>query len=178
MRTFNRISALLVLALQAYGQLAITGAAQAESTTAAAPETSPADRASILRSMKIVTDSRGQVENDCGERVTPRFLPADMGGAVGTAVLFVMDGGPNTASCYGDGPGLLLLMREGTGWREIYSSRGGYMAILKTMHGGVRDIAFAGPGFQHPLWTWNGARFALSKGTVSDAQTSSATILP
>jgi hypothetical protein len=167
-----------MLALQAYGQLAVTGAAQAQSRTAATPGASPADRTSILRSMKIVADSRGQVENDCGERVTPRFQSADMGGAVGTAVLFVMEGGPNTASCYGDGPGLILLKREGAGWREIYSSRGGYMAILKTMHGGVRDIAFAGPGFQHPLWTWNGARFAPSKSTVSDAQTSSATILP
>jgi hypothetical protein len=158
--------------------LATTGEAQAEPATAATPGASPADRASILRSMKISSDARGQVENECGERVTPRFRPAEMGGAVGTAVLLVIEGGPNTASCYGDGPALLLLKREGAGWREIYSSRGGYLAILKTMHGGVRDIAFAGPGFQHPLWTWSGTKFAPANGTVGDAQTADATILP
>ena len=178
MRVFSGFSALVVLVLSACGQLAATGAAQAEPTTAATPAVSPADHASVLRSMKIAADARGQVENDCGESVTPRFLPAEMGGQVGTAVLFVMEGGPNTASCYGDGPGLLLLKREGASWREIYSSRGGYLAILKTMHGGVHDIAFAGPGFQHPLWTWNGTKFAPANRTVSDAQTANATILP
>ena len=47
------------------------------------------------------------------------------------------------------------------------------MAILPT-----RDIAFAGPGFQHPLFTWNGTEFVNANRSVSDAQTANATTLP
>lgn len=175
MRAFINGSILTVIALLAIGPNAFTRDARAESSAAAV---SSADRASILRSLKMVADSRGQVENECSEKVTPQFLSADLGGVVGVAVLLVVEGGPNSVSCYGDGPGLTLMKREAVGWRNIYSSRGGYMAILKTQHGGVHDIAFAGPGFKHPLWTWNGTTFTLSKRTVSDAQTAGAKIFP
>jgi hypothetical protein len=137
-----------------------------------------ADQAAILRVMNLTADRNGKVENECGDRVTPQFLPAEMGGAVGTAVLFVMVGGDSMASCYGDGPGLWLMKREGAAWRSVYDSRGGYLAILPTQHNGVHDIAFAGPGFDHPLFSWNGTEFAPANRSVADAQMENATLLP
>lgn len=178
MRMAQTLSASLLFALAACGQAAAPGEADAQTTAAASGEVSAADRSAILHTANAQPDSSGQVENECGEKITPRLLPVDMGGAVGTAVLLVMEGGPNTASCYGDGPGLTLLARDGANWRFVYDSRGGYMSVLTSQTNGVHDIAFAGPGFEHPLFTWNGTEFAPAGRTVSDAQTSSGTTLP
>jgi hypothetical protein len=159
--------------------LALAVACRAEAATAqAGGAVSAADRTTILRAQNLTADASGKVENECGENVTPQFLPAELGGSVGRAVLLVMAGGPNAATCYGDGPGLSLMKREGAAWRMIYSSRGGYLAILPTEHGGVRDLAFAGPGFEHPLWTWNGREYAHAGRSVGDAETAKAIVLP
>ncbi len=148
------------------------------SAQGAAGAVAAADRAAILRALSLAADAKGQVENECGEKVTPQFLPAELGGAVGTAVVLAMGGGPNLASCYGDGPGLSLMKREGARWRLIYSSRGGFMSILPTQHGAVRDLAFAGPGFEYPLWIWNGTEYAPAGRSISDAEVAKGTILP
>lgn len=175
----NAVASLTFLALAASGQAAAPGNADAQAPpTAAAAELSAADRASILRSQNLTADAGGMVENECGDKVAPQFLPADMGGADGTATLLAMGGGPNSATCYGDGPGLTLMMRDGANWRAIYSSRGGFMAIMPSQTRGVRDIAFAGPGFEHPLHTWNGTAFAPSGRSVADAAMANATFLP
>jgi hypothetical protein len=108
--------------------------------------------------------------NECDELSTPQFLAAQLGGKVGTATLFAMGGGPNTATCYGDGADLHLMMRDGTGWREIYAARGRMLIILPTATGGVRDIADGGPGMSFPIWTWNGMRYAASRRQISDAE--------
>ena len=138
------------------------------------------DQAAILTALRLSADAQGQVMNECGELVTPQYLPAELGGAVGTATLFAMSGGPNMASCYGDGPDLHLLMRDGAGWREIYSARGRVLVILPTATSGVRDIADGGPGFSFPVWTWNGKAYAPAGREISDAELSSleATYLP
>lgn len=163
--------------LAACGQGATPSGAGAQ-TQAAAGALTDSDRAAILLSQNLSADASGQVENECGERVTPQFLPAELGGAVGAATLLAMSGGPNSASCYGDGPGLTLLKHEGAAWRAIYSSRGGFLAILPSQTNGVRDIAFAGPGFEHPLHIWNGTEYAPAGRSVADAAMGSATILP
>jgi hypothetical protein len=112
------------------------------------------------------------VVNECGELSTPQFLPADLGGSVGTATLFAISGGPKTAACYGDGPDLHLMTRSGAGWREIYSARGRMLIILPTSTAGVRDIADGGPGLTFPVWVWNGMRYAGARRTISDAELS------
>ncbi len=165
-----------LLGLASCGQSAAPGGTGAQ--TQAVGALTDADRAAILLSQNLSADASGQVENDCGERVTPQFLPAEVGGAVGSATLLAMSGGPNYASCYGDGPGLTLLKREGAAWRAIYSSRGGYLAILPSQTNGVRDIAFAGPGFEHPLHVWNGNVYVHSGRSVADAAMADATTLP
>ena len=181
MRT--HIASFLLLALAACGQAAApddAGAQTATSGQAATPaaELSAADRAAILRSMNLSADARGMVENECGERVAPQIQQVDLGGAVGQAALLAMGGGPNYASCYGDGPGLTLLMREGATWRAIYNSRGGFLAVMPTQTRGVRDIAFAGPGFEHPLHRWDGAEYIPAGRSVADAAMENATVLP
>src|SRR6188474_3029029 len=89
MRVSAAISASLSLLLAACGE----DAAQAPS--AAGPITN-AERAAILGALGLAADVDGQVMNECGELSTPQFLPAELGGSVGTATLFAMSGGPNT----------------------------------------------------------------------------------
>ncbi len=180
MRVFEVISVVVAVALAACGQAAAPSDAEAQpATQAAAPAesgVSAADKAAVLRALTVRADARGQVENDCGEKVTPKFVPAALGGAVGTAILFVMEGGPNTVSCYGDGPGLTLMKREGATFREIYSARGRSIIVLPRMTSGVHDFADGGPGFSFPVWAWNGTRYAATGRQISDAEASKGAI--
>ncbi|OQW60613.1 MAG: hypothetical protein A4S17_10010 [Proteobacteria bacterium HN_bin10] len=178
MRIIRTLSASLFLAIAACGQAAAPSEAGAQTAAPASTELSAADRTAILASQNLRADARGLVENECGDRVEPQILQVDLGGDVGRAALLAMGGGPSMASCYGDGPGLTLLKREGANWRAIYSSRGGFMAIMPTRTRGVADIAFAGPGFDYPLHVWNGTTYVRADRSVGDAQLEGATFLP
>ena len=101
-----------------------------------------------------------------------------LGASVGRAVLLAMSGGPNSATCYGDGPGLTVFRQNGTVWQQIYSSRGGFLAIIKETHNGVPDHVFAGPGFSRPLFTWNGTTCVRAAREVPDERMEGTTILP
>jgi len=141
-----------------------------ETAAAVAGPLTDADRAAILATMQLSADATGLVENECGDRVTPQFLPAEFGGSVGTAILFAIGGGPSMAACYGDGPYIQLMKREAGGWRGIYSARGRVLVILPTSTGGVRDIADGGPGFSFPVWSWNGTAYTPAGREISDAE--------
>jgi hypothetical protein len=154
------MSGSLVVLLAACGE----NAAQAPSAAAV----TDADRVAILGALGLTANADGRVVNECGELSTPQFLPAELGGSVGTATLFAMSGGPNTASCYGDGPDLHLFRRDGASWREIYSARGRMLIILPTDTGGVRDLGDGGPGFSFPVWVWNGSEYAPANREISD----------
>jgi hypothetical protein len=143
--------------------------ATSQPATKAVPLTD-ADRAALLKTLGLKSNPRGQVMNECGELSTPQFLPAELGGAAGTATLVAIAGGPNTATCYGDGPDLHLMTRSGAGWREIYAARGRMLIILPTSTAGVRDIADGGPGMSFPVWVWNGTRYAAARRSVSNAE--------
>jgi hypothetical protein len=129
-----------------------------------------ADRAAILSALGLSGNPQGQVMNECSELVTPQFLQAELGGIVGTATLFAISGGPKAAACYGDGPALHLMMRDGSRWREIYSARGRVLIILPTSTSGVLDIGDGGPGFSFPVWSWNGSQYAPTGREISDAE--------
>ena len=163
MRSLAAAAALLSVALAACGPAVVATDARA---------LTDADRAAILGTLRLSANAQGQVLNECGELVTPQFLPSELGGGVGTAVLFAMSGGPITASCYGDGPDLHLLMREATGWREIYSARGRMLIVLPTSTGGVRDLGDGGPGLSFPVWTWNGSHYVPAGREISDGELS------
>ena len=153
-----------------------TSAAPAASATAG--QVSDADRAAVLTAAGLQANPRGLVKNECDDMVTPQLVPVDLGPTVGPAVLLAMSGGPSLASCYGDGPGLTLFRRDGASWKEIYSSRGGFLAVMREQHNGAPDIVFAGPGFSHPAYEWNGKGYALTTRTVADDRLENAKILP
>src|SRR5690349_3929254 len=175
----------LGLALAACGQPAPSSAdAQAQaatppnaaSATATATATAiAADRTAILNAIHAGPDASGQVANACDEKVMPQFIAIDLGGAVGAAQLVIIPGGPNSATCYGDGPGDMHVMaRNGAGFSEIHAQQGAFLAVLTTRHNGVRDIVFAGPGMSHPVYQWNGSAYAqhgeIADGAMGDAQ--------
>lgn len=169
----------LAAAITACGQPAATpNEAQAQTGAAQMGEVDAAERNGILRVLQLSADAQGQVENECGDKVTPQFLPADLGAPMGRAVLFAIGGGPTMAACYGDGPDLHLMRRVDGGWREIYSARGRMLIILPSAHDGVHDLADGGPGFSFPVWQWNGTAYAFANREVSDAQIADARFLP
>lgn len=137
-----------------------------------------ADAAAILGALGLTLDAQGQIANECGEQVTPQILPAELGGSVGTARLVAIGGGPNMAACYGDGPDLHLMLRDGAGYREIYAARGRMLILLTTARNGVRDIADGGPGFSFPVWEWNGNAYASAGRSIADSELGGATFLP
>lgn len=166
------ISALLVLAVVACGQAA-NAPAEAQPTAL-----TDADTAAILAAMNAAPNARGEVENECGEFITPKIEPVELGGPVGTAALLVMSGGPNTISCYGDGPGLTLFRRDGAAWSTIYSSRGAFLVVLPGSTNGARDLAEGGPGFEHPLYQWNGTEYAFVRAIPEAEMSEGVTYLP
>lgn len=145
---------------------------------AAAAALSEADRTALLTAINLTPNAEGQVTNECSELVTPRILPAQLGGAVGTAQVVAIDGGPNMPTCYGDGPDIHVLARIGDTWRQIYTDRGGGVIVLRTETNGVRDIAAGGPGFSFPVFTWNGNDYVPANRQIADSDLGDAEFVP
>jgi len=169
----------MLVALAACGQAAAPADADAQtaaagSEAAAASGVTDSDKTAILAAMQLQADAQGQVRNECGDMVTPQFLPVDLGAGVGRALAFMIGGGPSMASCYGDGPLVVIYRHSGGAWREIYQQRGGIPAILSTQHGGGNDLAAGGPGFSFPVWQWNGAAYEYANREVPDSALSDA----
>jgi hypothetical protein len=178
MKTQTFFIPVLALALLACGpgQSASDAAPEAMAAAGASQPISDSERNGVLSALQLHADAQGLVENECGDKVTPGLILADVG--LGRTILVAMEGGASQATCYGDGPGLWLMQPAGSNWREIYSSRGGYMAILSTTHHGARDLAFAGPGFSHATYYYDGASYAPSGQDIADEAMAHATVLP
>ncbi len=170
----------VAFAMAACGQPAATpNDAQAQTSAEQVGEIAAADRADILAALQLpAANARGEVTNACEEMVVPQFLAADLGPGVGRAALFAIGGGPNMASCYGDGSNLHLMRSVSGGWTEIWSMQFGMLTILPTMHNNAYDIAEGGPGFSFPVDQWNGTAYVSANRTVSDAQLNDARFLP
>jgi hypothetical protein len=179
MRLFKAISASLLIVLAACGQAAAPSAAEAQTAGAAqSGEITAAERTAILAALNLRANAQGQVENECGERVTPQFNVADVGSGPGRVIAFTIGGGPNMLTCYGDGS-LTILMRHNSGaWSEIWQGRPGGAIILPTQHNNGNDIATGGPGFSFPVSQWNGATYVSANRTVSDAALNDARFIP
>jgi hypothetical protein len=175
MRTLLTVIAAFVLG--ACGQAAAPNEADAQ-TSVAVSDVTAAERAGILTALQMRANAQGQVENECGDLVTPEFRPLDLGSGVGRAVAFIIGGGPSAAACYGDGPLIVVYRNSGGAWREIYMLRGGMMIILSTQHRGANDVANGGPGFSFPVMEWNGAAYAPANREISDSATSDARFVP
>lgn len=180
MRVTHIFSTSLILVLAACGQAAAPSNADAQTTSSAnAPAAlSAADRSTILQAIHLSADASGKVTNACDEKVDPAFSTVDLGGAVGVTHLVVIPGGPSSYTCYGDGPGdMHLFRRTSSGFSEIHSLSGGFLVVLESAHGGVKDIADGGPGMSHPLYWWNGSAYA-PHGEIADSAMGSAQVYP
>jgi hypothetical protein len=176
MRILKAISASIFLALAACGQAAAPS--EAEAQTAAAGEVSAAERTAILAALHLRANAHGQVENECGEMVTPQFTVADIGSGPGRVIAFTIGGGPNMLTCYGDGA-LTIFMRHNNGaWGEIWQGRPGGAIILSTQHNNGNDIATGGPGFSYPVSHWNGTTYVSANRSVSDSALGDARFIP
>jgi hypothetical protein len=180
MHLFKAISISLFFALAACGQAAAPSAADAQTSaaTAASGEVTEAEKTAILAALQTRANAQGQVENECGEMVTPQFQVADVGAGVGRAVVYAIGGGPNMASCYGDGPLVLLMRNDGGAWGQIYQVRAGSIIILPTQHSGGNDLARGGPGFSFPVSQWNGSVYVNANRDVADSALGDARFLP
>lgn len=178
MRVFGTMLVLIGLAAAACSQPLTPSAAKAQQPASQSNELSASDRTAILAGQHLTADAGGLIENECGDKVAPAFTPVELGGAAGTATLLSIGGGPNTATCYGDGPDLHLMVRDGSNWREIYAARGRMLIVLPTTTGGVHDIADGGPGFSFPVWSWSDGVYAPANRSVADSDTANATFYP
>lgn len=174
MRTY--LAAFAILALVACGQAAAPSDADAQTGSAANAngEVTAADRTAILTALSLTANAQGQVRNECGDIVTPQFIPVDLGAGVGRAVAFMIGGGPSMAACYGDGPLTVIYRNTSGAWREIYQQRGGMPAILSAQHSGANDLAAGGPGFSFHVYQWNGATYEYANREVPDSALSDA----
>jgi hypothetical protein len=124
---------------------------------------------SLYRAVNVVDAGNGQVINACGEAVTPQVHSVDMSGVVGTAVLVAISGGEESPGCYGiTGTAVTLLRRNDTTFQVVFSGLG-QMALMPGSHGGVRDFALGGPGFEFPVYGWNGVTF-VQMGSIADSE--------
>jgi hypothetical protein len=181
MRVIQAFAASLFFVLAACGQAAAPGSADAQTNAGAAAtssEATAAERSAILSALSMRANAGGQVENECGELVTPQFVVADVGPGVGRAIAFVIGGGPNMASCYGDGSLVMLMRQTNDAWSNIYMVRGGLMIILPTRHNNANDLADGGPGFSFPVWEWNGTTYVHANRTVADSALGDARYIP
>lgn len=138
--------------------------------TASTPSAvSDEERMLVLAATGLDHDPDGLTINDCGEAVEPDVHAIDMGGDVGRALLVVIKGGPTTAACYGDtGMKFFLMRQDGDNYKTVASDMG-HFAVMDTQTQGVKDFAVGGPGFEFPVYEWNGRTF-VSLRTISDAE--------
>lgn len=149
-------------------QAVASGEASAEEATTELAAVSDEERMLAIASLGLDHDPDGRAINDCGEAVTPDVHAIDMGGDVGRALLIVMKGGPTTAACYGDtGMKFFLVKQDGENFKTVASDTG-HFAPLESETSGVRDFAVGGPGFEFPVYEWNGRTF-VSLRKISDA---------
>jgi hypothetical protein len=129
----------------------------------------PSERAAIFTTLELASVGSNQVINACDEAITPALYSVQLGGAVGTAVLVVLSGGDNNPSCYGmTGMEITLLKASDVGYKTLLSTQG-QLGVLTTATNGVLDIAIGGPGFEFPVYSWNGATFERA-GTIADTE--------
>lgn len=131
----------------------------APATGSAAPVLAPDRLKAAFASLQLTANASGQVKNACDEYVTPQIAAAELGGGVGRATLITLGGGPSMPSCYGmTGTMFYLLKAEGEGFKTIFSDSGS-LGVMATSHNGVKDIAVGGPGFEFPVYHWDGAKY-------------------
>jgi len=134
--------------------LALIGVLAATAAFAASPP--PAQKLAAARAAGL-TVKGGKAYDECGQPVDDiQVEPVDLNGDK-AAEQIVTIGSP----CYGGGGSMFAVLRKTpAGWISLFSANG-IASVLKTSHGGWRDIEVGGPGMgKMPIAKWAGARYA------------------
>lgn len=121
------------------------------------PPLTPADKLVAAKAAGFVVKGRA-IYNECevpAEMIA--FEQVDLNGD-GKFELFVEDGG----ACYGNGGSMFAVIGKGpAGWKRLFVAQG-MPVVLKTAHGGWKDVQVGGPGFgRMPIARWNGTAYRL-----------------
>lgn len=154
--------------LAAAALVAASGVVCLQSVAMAEDDFSAADRRTLIAETGYEADDSGQVENVCGDKVSPDFAPADIGGPVGVAALVVIPNGA-TADCY-DEPGDMYLMRRTAAGFHIVFADSAHLAVLaSTGTDGVHDIAL-NRGGSYPVYRWDGDDYVSAGRNISRSE--------
>ena len=109
--------------------------------------------------LKVATDKKSFVIDEY--TVDTYIYPTDMN-KDGQEELFV---GLGSAALFGNvGESFMLYMKDNTGkYTQQPEISGGRPIILSTKNLGYPDILIGGPGFEFPVYRWNGTKYAMYK---------------
>ncbi len=101
--------------------------------------------------------------DDCGGPAKPNLDRVALGGLVGNAVKIEIA----SRNCYDRlGKRIWLLKQEGRSFKVIFDERTLGLQTLPTTHNDVADIKLSVPGYDQPVWVWDGARYIFSKNVT------------
>jgi hypothetical protein len=122
--------------------------------------------------LQVAADKKGFRMD--GFNVGARAYPVDLNKDGMEEVFVVMDG-----LLFGNtGQGVALFIKNSTGvYVQQEEVAGGIAVILDRQSGGYPELVIAGPGFEFPLYRWNGKTYTyvrnISDDELQSAQTSS-----
>lgn len=123
-----------------------------------------AEKNAIFRKLglQVAADKKGFRMD--GFDVGARAYPVDLNKDGGEEVFVIMDG-----LLFGNtGQGVALFMKNSAGVYEHQEEvAGGIAVILGTQSHGYPELVIAGPGFEFPLYRWNGKHYTYVR-TISD----------
>jgi len=95
-----------------------------------------------------------------------RALPTDMN-KDGKEEVFILFG--NSFTSGSTGSSVLLLIKDANGKFQNNLGFPGMLQILPAANKGYNDLLIGGPGFEFPIWRWNGKEYTLYK-TIKDSE--------
>jgi hypothetical protein len=134
--------------------LALIGILAAASASAAGP--SPAQKLAAAHAAGL-TIKDGKAFDDCGQPVDDIQVEQVDLNSDKLPERIVTIGSP----CYGNGGSMFAVLRKTpAGWVSVFSANG-IASVLKTAHGGWKDIEVGGPGMgRMPVVKWSGTHYA------------------
>jgi hypothetical protein len=146
-------------------------AADAPVASAAGSDLTPADRKKLIGQTGYQLDKNGKVDNACGEKVAPKFVSANVGGAVGVAQLVAIPNGKQ--ACNPDGTEFYLEASGGKGFHVIFADQGRIVILDTTGDDGVRDIALVHKGGGvSPVYRYKKSQLGYASGGRNASATS------
>ena len=103
--------------------------------------------------------SRFMLDGDADQNYSVTAYPVDLN-KDGKEEIFIME---NSGYFGGAGAQFSLYAKDSRGQYRIVIMELGMPRILKTMSAGFPDILVGGPGFEQPVWRYNGKMYTFSK---------------